>query len=482
MNNPRLSKRKKTIIRFTNYALMTIAVVSLSIVCVFLILGYQFNTQKGTIDQGGLMQFRSFPSSARITLDGSRLNFQTPGKQGVSAGKHTVMMQRTGYHDWSKTVSIRPGELRWLNYARFVPLDITTSQITTLAGLGSAIPSPDRQWFAAIADPTQPVVTVYDLRDEKNIVSVQLTLPVAALPVAPEGVPQSFEVKEWDFGARFILVKRTYGETVEFIRVERSDAKTAVNITDTFHLPFSVMHFSGTSGNSFYGLNGTDLRFIDASSKVVSGPLVQNIKHFELYKEKDIAYLSVVNDTQTVGVLRDSKQSIVRTYPAADAVSIDLSSFYNHDYLAVTHGTTLEIIKDPLDNTDSAGRVFARKQLKLPSVGWLMFSNSGRFAVAGNGTSYETYDIETDEHFVAKFEAQADPTAKLKWLDDFYLTTSAGDSLVISEFDGNYSHRITTAAAGVPVTLSDDGNYLYSFAKVESGYILQRSRLNLEAN
>lgn len=482
MNNPRLSKRKRTIIRIANYALMTLAVIALSIICIFLILGYQFNTQKGTIDQGGLVQFRSFPSGAKITLDGSVLNFQTPGKQNVSAGNHSVSMQRSGYHDWTKTFKIRPGELRWLNYTRFIPKNITTSQVTTLPNVASAMPSPDRQWLAVVTEPNQGVITVFDLRDEKKIVSTQLVLPASAMTELSEGQTQSFKIAEWDFGARFILIERTFGETKEFIRVERSDAKTALNVTELFHLPFSVMHFSGTSGNTFYGLNGTDLRFVDASSKVVSQPLVQNVKQFELYKEKDLAYVAVDKDVQKVGVMRDSKQSIVRTFPASESVYIDLSSFSNYDYMAISHGLELEIVKDPLDNADSAGRVFATRTLKLPSVGWLMFSSSGRFVVAGTAGQYETYDIETDEHFASKFDGDADAQTPLKWLDDFYLTSSASGTIVISEFDGTNSHQIATAVPGLPITLSDDGNYLYSIGKSENGFILQSSKLNIEVN
>lgn len=482
MNNPRLSKRKKAIIRLVNYALMTLAVISLSIVCVFLILGYQFNTQKGTIDQGGLVQFRSFPSGAKITLDNQVLSFQTPGKQNILAGKHTALMQRSGYHDWSKSFSIKPGELRWLNYARFIPTKMTTNQAAELPTLSDALPSPNRQWMAVLADSSQPVVTMYDLRDAKNIVSTQLTLPATALGSVPEGATQTFSLVEWDFGARFVLLKRTINDKVEYIRVERSDAKTATNITELFNLPFSDMHFSGTSGNNFYGLNGTDLRYVDIASKVVSQPLVTNVKEFRLYKEKDIAYVSAEKDVQTVGVMRDNKKTIVRTYPSIDSVHVDLSSFSNNDYLALTHNLKLEILKDPLDNADSAGRTFASFTTKLPSVGWLDFSSNGRFVVVGNGVAFETYDIETDEKFASTFQGAVDASKPLKWLDDYYLTTSANGSVVLAEFDGANSHTITSALPGFSVTVSDNGDYLYSFGKTPTGYALQQTKMNLQAN
>jgi hypothetical protein len=336
--------------------------------------------------------------------------------------------------------------------------------------------------MAVVPDSAVPQLTIYDLRDGKKIVSTQLALPASAMTNTPEGAKQTFSLVEWDFGARFILVKRVVNDTVEFIRVERSDAKTAANITELFHLPFADMHFSGTSGNNFYGINGTDLRFVDIASKVVSQPLVENVKEFKLYKEKDIAYVSVDKDVQTVGVMRDDKKTIVRTYPAADSVHVDLSSFSNNDYLAVTHNLKLEILKDPLDNADSAGRTFATLTTKLPSVGWLDFSNNGRFVVVGNGVNYETYDIETDEKFAAAIQGQSEATQPLKWLDDYYLTTSASGSVVIAEFDGGNSHAITSALPGFSVTVSDNGNYLYSFGKTATGFALQQSKLNLEAN
>jgi hypothetical protein len=124
------SKRAKLAIRFFTYGVMTVASVVLTVLLVFVALGYRLD--KGfTFSQGGLVQFRSLPDGASVTIDG-QLQFNAPNKSNLAAGTHNFTMALAGYHTWSKTADLAPGQLLWLNYARLIPNTITTSTTRAL--------------------------------------------------------------------------------------------------------------------------------------------------------------------------------------------------------------------------------------------------------------------------------------------------------------------------------------------------------------
>ena len=77
---------------------MTTAVVGLSIILLFLMLGYRFNKDQGTITQGGLVQFITTPPGARVTVGSAQLANITPSKITLTPGTYGVSMERNGYH------------------------------------------------------------------------------------------------------------------------------------------------------------------------------------------------------------------------------------------------------------------------------------------------------------------------------------------------------------------------------------------------
>lgn len=475
MQNSKVSKRKQTALRLLSYTAMTISVIVISLICILLILGYRFDSKNGSIEQGGLFQFRSFPTNAAITLNNETLNFRTPGKFNADVGSHDVVMKLNGYQEWRKSTSIKAGELKWLNYARMIPTSITSTPIATHATVTDTLPSPDRRWFALLADSVIPEVTLYDLRNPATPRATTLTLPVDSY-TSVEGVPHIFTLEEWDFGGRYMLIKHQLGETVEYIKVDRTDLNQATNITRMFNLPFVDMHFSGTSGNVFYTLSGTDIREADLVAKTITQPLVTDVNQFELYKSNIISYVASREEKRIVGVYINDKETIVRTYDANTPLYVDISSYFDNEYLAIGSNKQVEIIKDPLENADTAGRSFATYATESP-VAWLEFASSGRFVVAGNGGMYSTYDIETDEIFAAQFEGIREISRPLGWLDDYYLYSDTTSSLKISEFDGTNRHDIVAVAPGFSATLSDDGEYLYSIGKTGAGYTFQSSKM-----
>lgn len=478
MHQHSLSPKKRKLMLFFTYGMMTAAVAAISAVCVLLVLGYRFDFNARTVEQGGLLQFRSAPEAVKISINGQELSFVTPGKRNVDVGTHEVRMYREGYRDWAKTVTVKAGELRWLNYTRLIPQNVTTSTVREFPALADEKPSPDHKWIALLPVANKPEFVFADIRAEK-VAFTNIVLPASAYTKVP-GQKHAFSIVEWDFGSRYVLVKHVVGKKIEFIKVDRTDARATQNLTTLFSVALSDVHFSGTSGTIFYGLETTNVRRLDSGAGTISQPVIKDVTRFMLYKTETIAFTNHVGRTIGAGVYVDNKAYIVRTYDDTTPVLAEVSSYFSNDYLAVSRGTTVELIKDP---QLSKGNTAGTPKLTLPSgVQWLRFGASGRFMIAGNGTQYALLDLETSEKFTVNLPGTAADTSKpLQWLDDYALVSSADKDLRITEFDGGNQQVIVDAEPGYEATLNHDGKLLYSVARTQSGaFSLQVSELRVK--
>lgn len=480
-NHHRMSKRKRQAMLFFTYGFMTLATLVISTICILLIMGYRFDASDRSIEQGALLQFRSTPADAQIVLDDVLLNFNTPGKLDVAVGKHTVNIQKDNYHDWSKTVTVKAGELRWLNYARLIPTKIqNATALKFTANVTGALPTPDRQYAAVVTDPALPAVQIVDLRDETSVVTRSVTIPQEELTLTPGQISQ-FSIAEWDFGSRFLLVLHRNGDISEYIRVDRTnDTGAAQNISKEFNLPFADMHFSGTSGNVLYALTSKDLRKIDVSAGSVSQPLLGGVEQYRLYRESDIAFVATRADKRIAGVFIDDKETIVRTVPVDQPMLADVSRYYSHYYFAVTTPTGVDIVKDPTQTNQAGALTHAQLKITGHEKSWLDFASSGRFILAGTTSAYSVYDLETEESYTVQAAVTTVPTVAPRWLDDFSIVSTVTGNARIFDYDGLNAHDIVVANPNLPAFLSDDGTFLYSFVENGGVMTLQSSRLILE--
>lgn len=472
------SPRKRKLVLYFTYGVMTTAVAMISAICIFLVLGYRLDLKSGDVEQGALLQFRSFPSAATITLDKETLSFVTPGKRNVEAGDHRVTMQRDGYKTWEKSFSVKASELRWLNYARLVPETVRTDPLKEFPSVVDSLPSPDKKWILIQQQADKPEFTLVDIRDEDKPVFSQLVLPSSSF-TQKEGQAHQFSIEEWDFGARYVLIKHTQGADTEFLRLDRTDVDNTVNLSSKLGINISDIHFSGTSGSVFYALENGSVRRLDSGAGTLSQPLVKDVATFDLYKSSTISYVKKpIENKVGVGVVVDGKATRVATYDLTMPVHTDVAEYFNDHYLAIGRGTSVQIYKDP--ETTKRSKIVSIATSS--AIDWLRFSNNGRFVTAGTGSQFTSYDLETSLKADVNFPGNAPDASKpLQWLDDYYLVSSADNDLRITEFDGANQHVITAALPGHAVTLNENGKLLYSIGRTQSGgFVLQASQMTIE--
>ncbi|HMR72637.1 MAG TPA: PEGA domain-containing protein [Candidatus Saccharibacteria bacterium] len=473
-------KRRRTLI--ASYIAMTLAVVAISTICILLVLGYRFDFASNQVERGALLQFSSYPSGATITLNSEKLSFTTPGKQDVRAAAHTVSFSKTGYRAWSKQLTTRAGEVRWLNYARLVPTTVQTDTVKEFASLADEQISPDRNWLLVLPDAEKPIFTLVDLRDPKAVKYSELTIPIDAITNV-EGSAHRFKIVEWNLGSKYVLIQHSYGEGQrEYIRLDRSDTTDVVNLSTKLGVTLSDIHFS--SATVFYGVENGNLRRFDLGNGSLSEPLATSVTSMRLYGEKTIALVSHKDSQYTVGAFIDDRLHTVATYDDTVGVLAEVTRYFSDYYIAIARGASFELVKNP---NKTAGHGLEKVvTLTYPGdIKWLDISSSGRHVIAGQGTQFLTYDLELEERTDTNLPNLNAETVNIgqppQWLDGFVLVSTADNKLRMVDFDGDNQQIVTDALAGFQVSLSNDNKLLYSFSKMQSGTIrLQASKMTID--
>jgi hypothetical protein len=481
------SKRAKLALRFFTYGVMTVSTIAISTILIFFALGYRLNNEL-QFSQGGLVQFRSFPDNATITVDGQRQNFRTPNKMNMVAGQHTASMALEGYRQWDKSFEVMPGQLLWLNYARFIPNDVETTSVRNFDALSDAIASPNRRWLLLQPELKMPTFELADMSNEDEPVFQTLALPEDEV-TKKDGSYGAFTIVEWDLKSQYVLIKHENADTVEFIRLDRSNPDEATNLSKLFGFAIKEAHFSGNNANVVFANTNGVLRRLDIGGKSASGVLVDNLESFVVYGDGIITFTNIRQPEapgdavrKDLGIWRGDKTTIVRSYNQDEVVIFNHSEYDRHEYLAIGHpdSSLVDIIRDPNTNTESSNAVFAQFDVGTRPK-WLRFSGNGRMVVAQNNNQFATYDLEEAKSYQKTLDVGVEVTQQLRWLDDFYLWTTAGGTLRTFEFDGANMQSIVSAQDGYRIMLSDNGQRLFSISKDEATgrYTLQASKLTL---
>lgn len=459
---------------------MTISVIIISTICILLALGYRFDFTSNKVEQAALLQLDSFPDQATVFLDNVKLSFKTAGKIEVSAGAHDVTMQRSGYRDWTKHFTVKPGEVYWLSYARLIPTTVATDSLHELSGLAGSIASPDHKQIVALVKSDSQVLEDINVSDPTKVTYTTITLPSSTYS-QPAGASHTFRLVEWSLSSKYFLVQHDTSTGVrEYIRVSATDTNDIVNVSAKFGLNFSDMHFS--SDTTFYALENGNVRRVDLGSSSLSEPLVKDVTQMKLYGSEDLAYVRHTNASYEVGVaIGGTSPHVVSTYDDATPLIVDISKYYNEYYVAVTRGASFELIKNP-QKTAKDGLVKVVTLTYPGDIKWLDFSNNGRFVIAGNGAQFMTYDSELQTTIDVNFPSLlTDPTIRPQWLDDFVLVSTADNKLRLSDYSGDNQQIITDALPAQTVMLSSDGTLLYSFTKSQIGTVsLQVSKMTTD--
>ncbi len=486
------SKRTQIIRRTISYSVMILAILTLVTILGFVIMGYQFNRKDGKIEQGGLVQFASQPGGATISIDKVAFGSQTNTKATLTSGNHYITMNRDGYQEWSKAVSVQPGSILWLNYARLIPKNLPVEKVATFASLGTSAASPDQKWMIAATDPALPEFDLVDISQQQVAAPVKLTLPATLYTAPAAGKAQEFSIVEWDKDSRYVLVKHTVDglDHTEWLVVDTQSLVSSKNITSLVNLPMTQVHFTPASSQSVYAQIDADVRKIDLGDGTISRPLAGNVEDFRMYRDKGIIFTTRPDATthqRSVGYSLDSEQAphvlATVTDDGTAPYRLAIGEYFGDTYVALLNGKTLTVRVGNLPKTAAdyeAMQPVTTQHLAVPATR-LSIVNGGRFVLAEAPDRYTVYDLELKKATTTELKGTA-PAAvvPLDWIDGYMPWSDRDGMLRLYEFDGTNQHDIMNVTPGQAVTLARNGAYIYAFGKDADGhYALQRVRMIL---
>jgi hypothetical protein len=385
-------------------------------------------------------------------------------------------MSRQGYRPWSKTVDALPSSVRWLTYARLVPENVVTESVKNFDRVDQMIASPDGRWLLLNTASASRELTLVDISDPLKVQFSSLQFGATKIAMPAEGQSENFSIIEWDKGSRYVLLKHTVGEATEFLRLDRKNPNDTKNLTRDFNLDIVEPHFSGTSGNVFFALTGSDLRRFDYGSSSVSAPLVSRVQNYRTFKNGRLAYVALETKeekiTQTVGIYDDGQIQVIKTFAEEAPTRAELTEYNNNDYLAVARGETVAIYLNPLDTSSKQLPIILNSPGGVNVFG---FSPKGRFVMAAYENQIVSYDVETDEDYSFEF---SENVGALNWIDNYHIVDTSGGSIAMVEFDGANRQRIVSGQTSA--VLSTNYKYMFSLSDAAGGVVFQRSKMVID--
>lgn len=478
------SKRKQLIRRTIVYAFMSFAVIGLVTLLLLIVQGYQFSRERGQLEQGGLMQFNSVPGGADVTINGRQLGGRTSTKTTMVAGQHFVTMAKSGYHTWQKSVTLQPGAVLWLDYARLIPKTLPTENIAGFSTITSMVVSPDARRVALTESSIAPKLTLVDLSSDA-VKQMPLEIPVDKV-TAPTGKSHEFSVEEWG-GDRHILVRHVINDgATEWLVVDSENAAQTVNISKLLGVTITKAVF-GNSNNTLFVQTSQDLRKVDISAATLSRPLVSNVAEFTLYDDRrSIAYTTTLNTetrTREAGFYKDGAEKPVtlRTFTddGTTALHVAVGEYFSENYVGIAYGETVEILKGRLQSIATPELTSIATYSQTGGAAFIETRAKGRFFVTQVGSLFQTYDLELKQLSKTTLHGTQIAATKLQWLDDYTAWSDLDDTLRLYEFDGTNQHEIAAVTPGKQAFLSRDGTYLYMVTNSDGKQHLSRVRLVL---
>lgn len=465
------------------YTFMVLVVLLLTVALVLLLLGYRFNSQSGTLVQGGLVQFISQPSGARVTVGSAQLANTTRSKITLNPGSYDVTMTLDGYQPWKKRATVKAGAVLWLNSAHFVPLKPQTKSIKSYLSLSSMSVRPGGQYVALVENTAAPEVDVAKITGDTPEIT-KLTLPTSLYTAATS--THAFSLGEWSSDDQYVLVKHMYDDHVEWIAVDRTDVTKSRLIPGTKDsYPVEVIYDPRNSDHVLVRSNTGTVSDVNLSDGTSAALPVSGVQTMDAWGS-NVFYTAIDSDGKTTSTayltLGSAAPRVIQSYDMSQPVHFSGGQYFGSYYFATSVGkqTTITSLTNLPDSasTDPLQSEVLHVVAAPSNVGDVDFKSGGRFVTITTGVSQVVYDIELDTESTVPIVGLTQPLATpLEWLDEYHFWSDSNGSMRQYEFDGSNQTDIVKVAPGFKAVYSQDDKYLYTIGKTSDGYQLQQTKM-----
>lgn len=472
---------------------MFIAVIAIVFLMMLIAMGFKFNDD-GDLEQSGLLQVSSHPSSAKVTIDGNELLMPTEISKLLSIGEHDLKVTKTGYDTWNSTVSIESGLLTEISWVRLFPLDPKLSDVDTFDTAPSLVNVSDSRKYILTAKNGASNFDLLSIQEEKlksttinfsDIISIAPAEGETSTPVTPE----EFSVVAWSGNDSKILMKHVRDNKVNWILVNTAKPKESINLTSVFDKTFTQVLLQNESATKAWALADGQLLQLDLSNKTIVKTIASNVKKISsmgdtvsyiALSSEDVVFdtteSAVVSDevkeaTNKIFIYKDGEESATSIVDLGsdDASSIlEMGTYWSDNWLAYNKGNKIFVRSGvyPSYNKSSAEDfpIVIENEIAHPAT-LTEVNSEGRIIMLADQDDITSLDLETKKFTTYKTDTAQ---SKLNWLDSYLLWLQKDNKLIVWDFDGGNHREIVQKTHGnYPATISSNNKYLYYFTSEE---------------
>lgn len=461
-------RRRHDIMLFVGYSLIGVAILLITIILIFV--AYGFGYQNGHVIQNGLVFLSSTPNPAQIYINNERYKNDTNTKLILPAGTYNFTLQRDGYRDWTRKVTVDGGTVQSYVYPLLFPDSLTTNTLHDYSLKPIvATQSPDHRWLLVANAATLGSFDEYDLTAASKQPQ-SIALPTGLLS---SGNSQSIQVVAWAADDVHVLLLHHYAGNSEYILLNRSQPTQSVNITTTLRLPATGvdLRLDSQRYDSYLVLNTKSHALYHIS--LTAPTLVPYIAHVLAYAVGGGAIVYTTPSSTDAGEVETELYNGHSTYTlrhdlAGGAHLLDIASYNGSLYVAVsaTRMSTAYIYKDPAQQitNQQLGVAVPQHVLRLKSPTFMAFSPSGQYVVLGGGSRVATYDVDNDEAYTYTLHGPIDaPQAHLAWMDGARLDYISSGQVIAVDYDGSNRQVLVPADPHYQVIFDQQYKFMYTF-------------------
>ena len=452
-------KHMETIRLLITETIMVMVIIVTAIVLTFVAMGYNLD-KNGEIGQSGLVQLRSFPSGASITIDGDTILPKTTTSRMLSAGDHTIKLTKDGYDSWEKTITSESGRLLKLEYMRLFYQNRVPEAMKEYDGkIKTFVAAPNRDYAVLIMENNNKW-QYFDLRgDSVNVEELDLTEFLKGLEV---------QDVSWNDGNDKLLVKVLRKNEVEWLLVNVRTPKESVNLTKEFAMSFSDVKFMNEGGDKLIALQDGNLRTIAMNDKTVSQVLADNVKKYSFVGDN----ITFINSEQKLGMISGGSVAIIKEFDINSLINVTLSDYIGDKYLAITENDEMTIYRSDYLSTDkslSDMEVVLNTKINFVPAFLGVYGNN-ELVVARDGSHVAVFDCEARK--IHQFDLDSN---NVFLIDGYMIGEIINRNLSVMDFDGTNKRIITSADS--PAVITRNNKWLYYLCEDSGKIILTREKI-----
>lgn len=467
-------KRKAHKIKlYIGYALVTIAIGIGAFVLLYAAYGYGVD-RSGNVFQNGLVFLASTPEGAEVNITNEAGTYSekatTSSRVVLPADTYKYEMLKQGYRAWSRTTTLKGGQVERLVYPFLFPDNLVTKdQQLYAAQPGLATGSPDRRWVL-VQKPAE--FNAFDVYDTTNPDAAPQTIVAPASLFAANAKSQELQLVEWSTDNRHVLLRYVHDGVTEFIMLDREAPQNSINIYQHMGLSATNIMLRDKNFEKLYMLM-PDGQLLTANTKdKTTTAILVNIDAFWPHGDDTVAYISnkdsASTNTVSVNVMSGTTSYQLRTLPVSSGYLIDVARFNDHWYVAAGAVTDqhVYVYRDPVEtlSRNDPNATLTTRTLRINNPQKISFSNNAQFIAAQSGQQFVVYDAESDRQYRYEIPAPFEGGKPATWMDGHRLTSTSEGNLIVFDFDGSNQQKLNAMLPGTTPMFDRDYTLLYAMA------------------